>query len=71
MKGENSNLPFDFVLPYKPGEVVVADFAFANILEKVDTYNFISHFDLPAMSKEAKEDLLDQFKKTKAAASWF
>jgi hypothetical protein len=70
VKGESSNLPFDFTLPYKPGEVVVADFSFANILEKVDTYNFISHFDLPTMTPEAKDALLEQFLKTKAAASW-
>jgi hypothetical protein len=68
--GDSLYEPLDIDLPYKHGEVVVADFIFAQTLEKADERRFLSSFDFQNTSDESKAAVLEQFRKKEEAKSW-
>jgi hypothetical protein len=68
--GDSLDEPLDIDLPYKPGEVVVADFTFVQTLEKSSENHFISSFEFQGTSDESKAALLEQFRKREGAQSW-
>lgn len=68
--GDSMDEPLDVDLPYKHGEVVVADFTFTQTLEKLDEHHFVSSYDFQKTSDESKAALLEQFRKKEEAKSW-
>jgi hypothetical protein len=68
--GNSLDEPLEVDLPYKHGEVVVADFTFVQTLEKLDEYHFISSFDFQKTSDESKAALIEKFRKKDGAKSW-
>jgi hypothetical protein len=69
--GEGSDEPLDFELPYKHGEVVVADFAFTLTIEKTSENHYLSSFDFQKTPEESKAAVLEKFRKMEGAQSWF
>jgi hypothetical protein len=57
-------------LPYKPGEVIVLDYKFAQILKSEGGLRFSSYFDFPRNNDEDREAAMTAFKLDADSASW-
>jgi hypothetical protein len=68
--GESFDEPLDFELPYKHGEVVVADFTFTQTIEKTSEYHYTSRFDFQKTPDDSKAAILEKFRKMEGAQSW-
>jgi hypothetical protein len=70
IRGDSFDQPLDLDLPYKPGEIVVADFVFAQKLVRDSPNEFTTSYEFVNTSDTDRRSILDRFKKTKAAQSW-
>jgi hypothetical protein len=71
VSGASFDIPLDRPLPYKPGEVVVTDFSFAQTLIRNGDKQYTSGFDFPETAEDHKADVLDKIKALDGAKSWF
>lgn len=69
--GDSFSAPLSRALPYKPGEVVVADFSFVQVLTKTGYKTFSNNWQFAEMSKEEKDALVERLRALKRAESWF
>ena len=70
MRGSGNDLPVDFILPYEPGRVAVADFVFVQRIEKVGDNSSQIYWSFRTIKPQEKEDLMQAFKADGRFASW-
>jgi|GEM_PF-3571222 len=69
-RGDAKNFDVDFVLPYEPGRVVIADFVFVQTLEKTGENSYMNRWSFRTIKPQEKEEMMKALKADGRFATW-
>jgi|WetSurMetagenome_2_1015567.scaffolds.fasta_scaffold500983_1 hypothetical protein len=68
--GEAHTYDMNYVLPYRPGYAVVADFAFTQTVEEAPGGGYISYFQPRLVGESEKASILEAFAAREGSGAW-